>query len=213
MTRTIVCFGDSNTHGASSTDQERYPRDARWPGVMRAALGPGFEVVEEGLSGRTTVFDSPLTPQRSGAEYLLPCLWSHQPVDLVIIMLGTNDLKRTYGLAAPEIASGASRLVDMARESLAGPEGLPPQVLLVAPVPLGPSSTESELWGFGASREESRKLARLYRLVAAQAGVAFLDAGAVAEIGGGDGVHLDPSAHAGLGAAMADAVRGMLPPD
>ena len=210
MTYTIVCYGDSNTHGADPSTDRRLPREVRWPGVMRAVLGDSYQVIEEGLSGRTTVWDTPLAPYHNGNTYLMPCLLSHEPVDLVIIMLGTNDLKRIHDLTAPEIASGASVLVDVARRSLTGPGGLPPAVLLVAPVPLGEPTDASELWGLGAAREESEKLARLYREGARQDEVAFFDAGSVAAVSPDDGVHLDAAAHAGLGRAMAGEVRAVL---
>ena len=180
---------------------------------MRAALGDGYEVIEEGLNGRTTVWETPLAPYHNGNAYLMPCLLSHEPVDLVIIMLGTNDLKRIHDLTAPEIASGASVLVDVARRSLTGPGGLPPTILLVAPVPLGELTDASELWGLGAAREESEKLARLYRESARQDEVAFFDAGSVAAVSPDDGVHLDAAAHASLGQAMAAEVRAALADD
>jgi lysophospholipase L1-like esterase len=212
MTRTIVCYGDSNTHGAHPDPlvHDRIARDRRWPGVMRIALGEGYEVIEEALGGRCTVWDTPLSPGRNGLAYLAPCLESHEPVDLVIIMLGTNDTKRIYGLTAPEIASGASVLVDVARGSLAGPGGTPPRVILVAPAPLGEPTLHGHLWGFGASRDESLRLAELYRLVAEDRDIGFFDAGSVAAVSPLDGVHLDEEAHAALGAAMADAVRAEL---
>jgi lysophospholipase L1-like esterase len=210
MTRTIVCFGDSNTHGADPVDGTRHPRDVRWPGVLRASLGEGYEVIEEGLGGRTTVFDSPLAPARNGRDYLLPCLWSHKPVDLVLIMLGTNDVKRIYGMSANEIASGAGLLVDMARQSLAGPGGQPPGVVLIAPVPIGEATDRSLVWGFGAAREESAKLAAAYAVVARERGIPFLDAGSVATISPLDGVHLDAEAHRAIGTALAPLVREAL---
>jgi lysophospholipase L1-like esterase len=210
MIRTIVCYGDSNTHGADPIDGTRHPRDVRWPGVLRAALGEGYEVIEEGLGGRTTVFDSPLAPARNGRDYLLPCLWSHEPVDLVIIMLGTNDLKRIYGLTANEIAAGVSTLMDLARQSLAGPGGRPPALVLVAPVPLGEATERSLVWGLGSAREESTKLAAGYRVVAREHGVPFLDAGSVATISPLDGVHLDADAHRAIGTALAPLVREAL---
>lgn len=210
MTRTIVCYGDSNTHGADPAGGERLAREVRWPGVMRAALGEGYEVIEEGLSGRATVWDSPLAPHHNGATYLTPCLLSHEPVDLVVIMLGTNDLKTIYGIGAPEIASAAAVLVDQARASLTGPGGTPPQVVLVAPVPLGEATAMSEIWGFGRSLPASQQLAAMYRIVADDRGVGFLDAGSVARVSPDDGVHLDAAAHADLGAAMAEAVRAEL---
>ena len=210
MTWTIVCFGDSNTHGADPVDGTRLGREVRWPGVLRAALGAAYEVIEEGLNGRTTVWDSALMPHRNGSTYLTPCLLTHAPVDVVVIMLGTNDLKTIYGLGAAEIASGAGAVVDLARQSLTGPEGLPPKVLLVAPVPLGPATERSEVWGFGAAMETSRQLAPMYQIMADMRGAAFLDAGSVAEVSALDGVHLDGAAHAKLGAAVAEAVRAAL---
>jgi len=205
--RTIVCFGDSNTHGANAEDGARLPRDVRWPGVLRRELGDGFEVVEEGLNARTTVWDTPTTEGRVGSDYLLPCLWSHEPVDLVIIMLGTNDLKATFGLTAPEIAAGAGRLVDLAQRSLAGPGDTSPRVLLMSPPPLAPMTAKSELWGFGESLEMSAELGRLYALTASLKGAHFLDAGSVIETSPRDGVHFEPEAHAALGAAVARRVR------
>jgi len=217
MTRTIVCFGDSNTHGANPSGHganpdgpPRLPREVRWPRVMEAALGNGYEVIEEGLNGRCTVWDTPIEPGRCGLDYFLPCLLSHAPIDLVIIMLGTNDLKRIYGNTAAEIACGAARLVDVARSSLSGPDGASPQVLLMSPAPLGDVTARSELWGFGESLETSRQLAGLYEIVAEDHGAGFFDAGSVASVHPDDGVHLDAAACASLGAALADVVRTQL---
>jgi lysophospholipase L1-like esterase len=174
---------------------------------MRTALGEGYEVIEEALGGRCTVFDTSISPGRNGLTYLGPCLESHQPVDLVVIMLGTNDTKRAYGVTAAEIAVGAGVLVRAARGSLCGPDGTPPRVILVSPVPLGEPTLHSEMWGFGSSRAESERLAAFYRLIAEDQGVGFFDAGSVATVSPLDGVHLDEVAHAALGTAMADAVR------
>lgn len=211
MTRTIVCYGDSNTHGAHPDPAVggRHPRDVRWPGVMRTALGEGYEVIEEGLNGRCTVWDATIEPGRNGLPYLAPCLLSHRPVDLLIIMLGTNDVKRIYGQTASEIACGAGALVDIARGTLAGPGGTPPRIVLVSPVPVV-LTPHSEMWGYGPGIEESRRLAGMYQLMAAGKGVGFFDAGSVAQVSPLDGVHLDEANHAALGAAMAEVVRAEL---
>lgn len=208
---TVVCYGDSNTHGADGPTGRRHPRDVRWPGVVAHELAGRAHVIEEGLGGRTTIWDEPFSAGRNGRTYLLPCLASHAPVAVLVIMLGTNDLKSIYRLAAADIAAGAGSLVDLARESACGPDGGRPEVLLVAPPPLGTLTIASELWGFGAARETSRRLAALYREVAAQAGAAFLDAGALVETDPSDGVHLDAAAHAILGRAVAAAVAALLP--
>lgn len=207
MSRTVVCFGDSNTHGAHPETGARLGPDERWPGVMAAALGDGYRVIEEALNGRTTMWDSPLAPHRNGLTYLVPCLLSHAPVDLVLIMLGTNDLKAIHGLGAPEIASAAGILVDAARQTLAGPDGGPPGVMLVAPVPVGPTTARSEVWGFGAAIETSRQLGRMYAVIAEGRGIPFFDAGSVATVSPADGVHLDVESHAALGTALAGEVR------
>ena len=106
---TIVCYGDSNTHGFDAATMGRFPRDVRWPGVLAAELGGIAEVIEEGLNGRTTIWDDPYLDGRNGRTYLLPCLRSHAPVDVLVLMLGTNDLKSIFGRSAAEIAAGAGR--------------------------------------------------------------------------------------------------------
>jgi len=208
---TVVCYGDSNTYGAIGSTGMRHPRDVRWPGVVARELAGRAHVLEEGLGGRTTIWDDPFTAGRNGRTYLFPCLSSHAPVAVVVIMLGTNDLKAIHRLGAAEIAAGAASLVDLARETTTGPEGGRPDVLLVAPPPLGILTIASELWGFGAGRETSTRLAPLYREAAAQSGAAFLDAGALVATDPCDGVHLDAGAHGILGRAVATALAGLLP--
>jgi len=206
----VVCFGDSNTHGFDGATFERFPLDVRWPGVVAGELAGRARVVEEGLGGRTTIWDDPFTTGRNGRAYLLPCLRSHAPVAAVVIMLGTNDLKAYYRLGPADIAQGAGSLVEMARQSLVGPAGTPPAVLLVAPPPIGALTITSELWGYGTSHEASLRLAPLYREAAAQAGASFLDAGELVATDPADGVHLEAAAHATLGRAIARIVESLL---
>ena len=206
----VVCFGDSNTFGFDAATMGRYPKGVRWPGVLAAELGTGVEVIEEGLNGRTTIWDDPFLDGRNGRAYLLPCLRSHRPLDVVVIMLGTNDTKTIFGRTAAEIASGAAALVDLALASETGPDGGAPCVLLVCPPTPGEVTAHSELWGFGESRAKGGRMPALYRTAADMAGVAFLDASALVEVDPEDGVHLLPEAHATLGRAIAEAVRGLL---
>ncbi len=117
----IVAFGDSNTWGYDPATGGRFPRPQRWPSVLQRELGADFEVIAEGLNGRTTVHDDPIEPYRCGADALPPCLMSHAPVDLVILALGCNDLKKRFSVSAFDIAEGAGRL-DFPRSRLwAGP--------------------------------------------------------------------------------------------
>jgi lysophospholipase L1-like esterase len=208
--KTVLCYGDSNTYGYDVESAGRFPREVRWPGVCRERLGPGFEVLEEGLNGRTTCWDDPYTDGRNGRRYLAPCLRSHAPLDLVVLMLGTNDLKAIFRVDPPEIASGVASLVDVIRVSSAGPDGRPPRILVVAPAPLGEVTRRSALWGFGLAVERSRQLSAHVATVAELTGADFLDAGAVASVTPTDGVHLDAAGHRGLGTAVADRVRTLL---
>jgi lysophospholipase L1-like esterase len=207
---TIVCYGDSNTHGYDAATGGRFARSVRWPGVLSAELGGAADVIEEGLNGRTTIWDDPYLDGRNGRAYLLPCLRSHAPVDVLVLMLGTNDLKSIFGRSAAEIAEGAGALVELALLSGTGAEDSQPRVLLVAPPLLGGRTATSELWGFGEARARSQQFTALYRTAAELRGVAFLDAAPVAEVDPADGVHLTVAGHVALGRAAADAVRGLL---
>ena len=136
--RTILCYGDSNTWGYDPETGERFPEDVRWPGVLRTKLGDDYRVIEEGLSGRTTVWDDPIEGvHKNGRTYLGPCLESHKPVDLVTLMLGTNDLKTRFGSSASDIAQGAAQLSEMVSRSGCGPGGGAPVVLLISPAGRG----------------------------------------------------------------------------
>jgi lysophospholipase L1-like esterase len=207
---TVVCYGDSNTHGADPVTLARYPRDVRWSGVLAAGLAGLADVIEEGLNGRTTIWDDPFMDGRNGRTYLLPCLRSHAPVDVLVLMLGTNDLKSIFARQPNEIAAGVGALVDLALTSGTGPGGGAPQVLLVAPPRLGATTDRSEIWGFGAARAVGDQLPRLYRVVAEMKGVAFLDASILGEGDPADGVHLSAVAHGVLGRAVEAAARDLL---
>lgn len=206
----VLCYGDSNTWGYEPGTGRRLPEPARWPGVVRRQL-PEVSIVEEGLSGRTTVQEDPFEPGRNGEAYLVPCLASHAPLDVVVIMLGTNDAKGTFPHGAGGIAAGAGRLVDLVLRSPAGPDGGRPRVLLVAPAPVTAPGPLQEAWGFtAASVERSRGLARLYRAIAENRGCGFLDAGAIVSVSPADGVHLDAAAHERLGVELAGQLRARL---
>src|SRR4051794_36747894 len=131
--KTVLCYGDSNTWGYDPATRTRYPLEVRWTGVLANRLGLEYRVVEEGLNGRTTRWDDPIETGRTGLTYLRPCIESHQPLDLIIIMLGTNDLKRRFDLSASDIAQSAAELTDLAWRLGHEPDGSHAQVLLVAP--------------------------------------------------------------------------------
>jgi lysophospholipase L1-like esterase len=210
MTRTILVYGDSNTHGtlalAHLDDVRRLPRGERWPDVMAALLAPDWDVIAEGHPGRTTVHADPVEgAHRSGLAVLPAILESHRPVDLVILKLGTNDLKARFAVTAGDIALSLGRLVREIAGSGAGPEGAAPAVMIVAPPPILEAGCLADMFSGGA--EKSRALAPLAAAEAARQEAAFFDAGTVIAVDPVDGIHYDAAAHAALGRAMAQAVR------
>jgi lysophospholipase L1-like esterase len=207
---TILCYGDSNTWGYNGVTQGRYPPEARWPNVLARELGDGYTVIPEGLNGRTTVWPDRVEGEhKNGKSYLIPCLESHHPIDLVLLLLGTNDLKHRFGLSAWDIASGAGALVEMIQGSAFGPDGGAPRVLLMAPPPTCTTGTRFEEQ-FPDADEKSRELGRQYGLVAAELGCEFFDTATVIASSQVDGIHLEPGEQVKLGMAVAALVRRIL---
>lgn len=203
----ILCFGDSNTWGYEPGTMKRYASDVRWPGVLAKELGSEFHVIEEGQSGRTTVWDDPIEGFKNGKAYLPPCLETHKPLDLVIIMLGTNDLKKRFFVPAQDIAKGAGVLVDIVKKIDCGRNGKPPRVLLLAPPPLGKLTEKAEM--FEVAPEKSRKFSQHYRAIAEEHGCDFFDTSTVIKSSDIDGIHLEKKDHATLAKAVAKVVQNM----
>jgi lysophospholipase L1-like esterase len=206
--KTILCYGDSNTWGADPSGGPRFDMDTRYPGVLAKALGNEFHVIEEGLCGRTTVWDDPIEEHRNGKKYLMPCLDSHNPLDLVIIFLGTNDLKHRFSLTAFDVSKGAGLLVSIVQKSNAGIAGKGPQVLLVAPPPVGRLSYFAEM--FKGARDKSLELSKYYRIVAEETRCHFMDAGEIIVSSDKDGIHFEKPEHEKLGKALATKVSEIL---
>jgi len=208
---TILCYGDSNTHGTAPMrdldDAGRFSTGERWAGIMRTTLGADWWVVEEGLPGRTTVLDDPIEGiYKNGLTHLPPCLESHRPVDIVAIILGTNDLKARFGMPPTDIAAGAGILVETVRRVLQ-PFGEHPKILLIAPPPILEVGCLADMFAGGAVK--SQTFARHYAVVARKLGAAFFDFGSVIASSPVDGIHFDLPAHQALGAAVAKVVRSL----
>lgn len=204
---TVLIYGDSNSHGtmpmAAPGLSDRHKPEDRWPDAMGALL-PGVTVIAEGLPGRTTVHDDPVEGgARSGAAVLPAVLHSHKPIDLLVILLGTNDLKPRFATSAWEIARGVERLVTMARaEATCAAE------MIVAPAPVRECGTLAEVFAGAESRQEG--LAGHLRAVADRLGCGFVDAGAHVAVSPRDGVHWDAAAHRSFARVMAGAVGAAL---
>ena len=202
--KTVLCYGDSNTWGYDPETRLRFPPDIRWTGVLADRLGPDYRVVEEGLNGRTTRWDDPIEPDRNGLTYLRPCVESHEPLDLIVVMLGTNDLKHRFDLIPSDIAQSAAGLAEQARRFARTAEGSQAAVLLVAP-PAITTLTEFDQM-FAGALEKSRQFSHYYRLAAGRRDLPFFDAGSVIVSSEKDGIHFDADEHRKLAEALADQV-------
>lgn len=204
----ILCYGDSNTHGTppmrNLADQGRHAYGRRWPDIMAGHLGPDHRVIDEGLPGRTTVHDDVIEGgMRNGLTTLSAVLHSHRPIDVLILMLGTNDLKHRFSVTAFEIARSVERLVLAARA-----EGVVNDIVIVAPVPVREEGSLREVFSGAEARQAG--LTEFLADCAARLGCGFFDAGQHAQVSPEDGVHLTEAAHAAIGAALADMVRARL---
>lgn len=212
---TVLCYGDSNTWGFDPDSilapfPRRHPLNVRWTGLLAQSLGPNFRILEEGQNGRTTVHDDPLNIARNGRDYLPACLESHKPIDIVVLMLGTNDLKSLYNLPAGEIANGAGILARMILSSTAGPDNSAPKLLLIGPPEVGDLSHLPDLDAkipLGQSR--SRQFPRYYEALASALGCDYLNSQAIVNTSTVDGIHLGASEHAKLAHAIAEKILRM----
>ena len=207
----VMCFGDSNTHGSLALPElgasGRFPKLERWPNVMAAQLGSEFEVVAEGHPGRTAALDDPVEGvHKNGRRVLQALLETHKPLDLLIIMLGTNDLKARFDLPPIDIALSIGNLAVLA-QSLPVWSEAGPRCLFLAPVPIEETGCIAEMFAGGALK--SRALPRYLEEAAYRHGADYLDLGAVATVDPVDGVHLSKAAHAAIGHAVADKVRSI----
>jgi len=207
----ILCYGDSNTWGYDPVTQTRFDDNTRWTRVLAAALGAAYEIIEEGLNGRTTVWDDPiegeLASDKNGRAYLGPCLQSHAPLDGVILMLGTNDLKRRFGLPASDIALGAKALVGVIQRSRSGRGNGAPPVLLLAPPPLAALREGMALAEmFEGGEAKSMRFSELYARVAQETGCAYFDTATLIRSSPVDGIHFEAAEHRLLGEGLKERI-------
>ncbi|MCR5774240.1 MAG: SGNH/GDSL hydrolase family protein [Lachnospiraceae bacterium] len=194
---TVLCYGDSNTYGYVPETGLRYPRNIRYPGRLQQLLGDDYAVIEEGCNGRTTIHDDPIDGWKNGLDYLKPCLNSHKPVDIVILMLGSNDLKATFHLTAKEIADGAGTLVEVIKSFTREKQDHIPKIILVSPPEIGKGIKSSPFYGafYEEAIEESKKFPGYYKEVADKHGCIFFNAANYIYPSETDSLHLTPEGH------------------
>lgn len=206
MKKEILCLGDSNTHGYNAENGGRFPYDVRWPGVLAKLLGDDYHIIEEGLSGRTSVFEDPVHEGMNTLPMLSAILMTHEPLDTLIIMLGTNDTKERFGASAPIIGIGLDRLIRKALSVCAWKDN--PDIIIVCPAPIQEGYYEKTCgpaMGVGCSAK-SFGLAKEYLAVANKLNCRFLDAGPIATVHPNDWMHLTPEGHTHLALALSEMV-------
>ncbi len=206
--KTILCYGDSNTHGTAPLPAPgvdlRHPPGDRWPDALSAALGAGYRVIDEGLPGRTTVHDDIIEGgARNGLTVLPAVLHSHKPIDLMLLMLGTNDLKIRFSVSAWEIARSVERLAMTARA-----EGVVSDIVLIAPAPVRETGALREVFDGAEARQKG--VEEYMQAAAERLGVGFVRAGDHVTVSDQDGVHWSPQAHRSFGAALAPMIADWL---
>jgi len=207
----VLCFGDSNTWGYDPATGARF--EGRWPRALAKLLGEGYEVVEEGQNGRTIALEDPWEwGTKRGLDYCLPMIESHKPLDVIVIMLGSNDLKRKFGLPAPDIAGSLMTMIEKITAHLKFYNQTPDtKILIIAPPPLGDGLLETGFAPFfnEYSIEQSKLLAQWYGYVAERCGCSFLDAEEFVRASDTDCLHMTEEGHGLLAKAVCDKILSM----
>ncbi len=204
--KTILCYGDSNTWGVNPLSGQRFAVDKRWPGVMQKVLGDKYAVIEEGLNGRTTMYSDSSKPWKNGKTYLHAALHSQAPVDILLLMLGTNDVKAKYAVDESAIGMGIDDLLQIIHSSQAGRNKSEPRTVVIAPPVIKGIAARQDGEMIDGPKKSALFSSR-YQTVAQRNNCLFFDAGAVIQSSDTDGYHLDEAAHTKLGAALATFVH------
>ena len=198
--KNILCFGDSNTFGYKPDGNGRFDENIRWTAKVQNRLGADYHIIEEGLCGRTTIFADELRIGRRGLDIVGPIVESHNPIDLFVVMLGTNDCKTRNKASAGIIARGLEQVIEQAKRSASKEM----KVLVISPILLGKGVGEEEFdpeFDEGSERI-SRRLASEYEKIAKANGYYFLDASKYAEASAIDREHLDEIGHEKMAEAV-----------
>lgn len=212
--KTILCYGDSNTWGYNPDGTGRYPKHIRWTSVLQNELGDSYDIISEGLNGRTTVWDDPVQGEyKNGKKYLLPCLHTHKPVDLVVLFLGSNDLKCRFSVSSNEIAQSVEMLINIIKKSETGPDMCSPEILVIIPPPiLIPSEARKSDYlvpEYEQAVRKSKQFSQAFTTVLKDQ-CHLLDASKLIKSSEIDGMHLDTENHFILGQEVAKYIRNFI---
>ena len=201
----ILCYGDSNTWGQNPSE-ERYPSNVRWTGVLQNLLGEDYEIIEEGLGGRTTIFDRPEKPGRNGKIYFLPCIKTHNPIDIVILALGTNDFK-LGDIKAEDVAKGNEELMKIIQEYGWNKDKKIPKIILVCVPNIDESNQYIIEKGMVGAEEKIKHLPSEMEKLAKKYNSGYLNLQEIVEPSKKDGCHLEPEAHKKIAKALFDKIK------
>lgn len=206
--KTIICFGDTNTWGVDPRTDTRLDFEQRWTGILTRELEGEYRVIEEGQAGRTILSDDPVEPYKNGYKYLMPCLDSHRPVDLLIVMLGTVLLKGRFHQTADDIAISLEILLKEALKSQCGPNGVAPKILLLSPIKVGEVEYTwlKSVFPLPDNRERQKRFRELYSDIAVRLQIDFMAAEDYAKTSD-DGIHIALESHRPFALAVAEKVR------
>lgn len=218
----ILCYGDSNTHGCNPawvaeweddlSKGVRFSKEERWTGILQEKLGGEYEIIEEGLPGRTTVFADPVYPYFDGRATVLPVILSQSPIDLVVLMLGTNDLKVTFTPSEDVAGRAMEELLKVLMNPYIWEHRKVPKILIVSPVSIRDNIADSHFWGMYdlESVRLSKELARIYEPLSKRYGCEFMDAAQYAEASLLDSIHMDAENHEKLAEALCQKIKEIL---
>lgn len=217
--KNILCYGDSNTWGnvAGSMDPklrlaQRFNYDERWVGILQQLLGNSFYIIEAGLNGRSTAFDEKtiVRPSRNGLATLPGILEMHYPLDLVIFMLGTNDLKIEFNATLEDITQNMSMLIEYVKKCSLGKNFQAPQIMLICPPPIIRIDIPAfNLFFDDSSISKSNQLTQYYEKLAEKENCSFINAGNFVKISKNDGVHIDKESQVKLAKAIQQKIEEM----
>jgi lysophospholipase L1-like esterase len=205
--RRILCYGDSNTWGETPDGSFfRYPVNIRWTGLLQKKLGNNFEIIEEGLGGRTTLLDDPKEEGRNGKTYLIPCIKSQNPLDLVILMLGTNDLKERFNQSPEQISKNIEELVMNIKKFSINKDGNSAKILLVSPAFMKDDCKMPEA-GMRGAEVKSKQFAKEYQEVANRQNCEFIDIAQYVQPSNIDGSHFEQDGHIKVAEALEKKIK------
>lgn len=206
MKKRVLIYGDSNTYGYRGSDHLRFEKPDRWTTIAQEYAGEGFELINKGMNGRTACCHESMFPFRNGLDYIEPCVRAHMPLHMICVMLGTNDLKRKFGLSAEDIAQGCGRVLTRAKEFMDREmPGNRCKYLLMSPIEVSENVADSgwaEDYEGEVTIEKSKAFSQCYAKVAEDKGFLFFDAALFGVPCEDDGIHLSAESHRSLGIAF-----------